>query len=148
MSALPIHKELDKTLAQANAEGGFDYSVVSTQHGLAVASAGGTEDNAEILAALAGIFDEVVIRASRDVGLHDIDEVTIRSANDGRLVVRTLAEADGVRLFLVCAVPGNRTWRRVTNGLCRKLERVLQRRDEADDTTSTTPSAVSPSPVA
>lgn len=128
MNTAPTPSQLDTLLANANAKGGFEFSVVSTQHGLTVSSAGGTEERAEILAALASIFDIVVERASRDAGLDAIDEVTIRNGPHGRLVVRRLGDADGVRLFLVSSVPGNRPWRMVTNQLCRELNRVLENR--------------------
>lgn len=127
----PVHQDLDAALAAANAEGGFDFSVVSTQHGLTVSSAGASPQDVETLAALTSIFDIVVERASRDAGLEEIDEVTLKNGGHGRLVVRRLADADGVRLFLVSSVPAHRTWRRVTNTLVRDIDRVLARRGAA-----------------
>ncbi|MCB9681760.1 MAG: roadblock/LC7 domain-containing protein [Alphaproteobacteria bacterium] len=118
-------------LADAQQEGDFAHCVVSTQQGLPVTSVGRRPELVDVVSALTALFDDVVTRAERDAGLSGIDEVTLRDGDRGRLVVRPLGELDGTRLFLVVDVPPDRTWRRVTNKLCRAIADTFVSRHSA-----------------
>ncbi|MCA9569016.1 MAG: hypothetical protein KC656_14300 [Myxococcales bacterium] len=124
-------RDLQGLLVEAHDEGGFVLSVLSTQQGLPVASVGHRPDLVDTLAALTALFDDVVVRAQRDVGLARVDEVALRDEDRGSVVVRPICEVDGTRLFLVVEVPARRPWRRVTNRLCRAIAGISVSRLEA-----------------
>lgn len=100
-------------------------SLVCTDRGLLVASAG-ESTRAEVAAGLTSLLTDIVARASRDLGLADIDEVTLSDARVGRFIVRPLARDHEPRLFLVVQVPPGRTWRRNTNQAARDLLAILR----------------------
>ena len=120
-----LETRMTRLLHTANAEGGFPTSLVCTDQGLLVASAGEVEP-CEILAVLAAMFDDVVARARRDIGLDHVDEVTLRDLHRGAYVLRILHPLHEVRLFLVVHVPHALPWRRTTNRLCSRLNHELQ----------------------
>lgn len=111
-------------LSEANDEGGFPASLVCTTEGLPIASSGTlpTDD----LSAFTALFEDVVERARRDLGLEGVDEVTLRDPGFGRYVVRPLAFDGRTRAFLVAHVPTNRTWRRLTTRVSARLVETLQ----------------------
>ena len=110
-------------LAAANREGGFPGSIVCTTEGLLIAASGGLET--EHLAAVTSLFDDICGRAARDLGLRDLDELTIRAPIRGRYVVRPLAFGGRHRAFVVIRVPPSRPWRRVTNALVARIAAIL-----------------------
>ncbi|HHO50475.1 MAG TPA: hypothetical protein ENK18_06260 [Deltaproteobacteria bacterium] len=110
-------------LASANAAGGFPASLVCTAEGLTIAASGTlATDN---VAAFASLFEDIVVRGRRDLGLQHIDEVSLRGPIDGRYVVRPLVFAGRTRAFVVVCVPAARSWRRITNALVSRLSVVL-----------------------
>jgi hypothetical protein len=72
-----------------NAAGGYSMSLVCTDRGLLIASAGETV-RSEAIAGLTSLFDDIVVRAVRDLGLADIEEFTLADARVGTLVVRPI----------------------------------------------------------
>lgn len=120
MSSSGLEQSITELLERANAQGSFPLSLVSTHQGLLVASAGEPLLQTHI-AALTALFDDVVRRSVRDLSLADIDELTIRDGQLGRLVVRPL-DTESSRMFLVVRVPRTRPWRRVTNQLVRDIQ--------------------------
>lgn len=119
-----LEGRLTTLLAGGNASGGFPVSLVCTDKGLLVATAGAAEVH-EVLAALASLFDDVVARASRDLGMAAVDELTLRDERLGRCVVRPLRGGGDTRMFLVVQVPPGASWRRTTNRLCQRLDGEL-----------------------
>lgn len=115
-------------LEEVNAESGFSLSLVCTEAGLLIASAGDGADEDQ-LAGLTSLFDDIVVRAKRDVGLGDIDEVSLLDPVWGRCVVRPLPnQGDYGRLFLVVRVEPKATWRRYSNKLRREIARLFEER--------------------
>ncbi len=108
-------------LEEAHREGAFTQSIVSTHQGLPVVTVGDNPELIDALSALTALFDDVVLRAERDVGLASVDELAIRDDARGVIVVRPLGDSAGTRLFLVVEVPPRLPWRRVTNKFCRAL---------------------------
>ena len=113
---------IDQLLRETNELGGYPGSLVCTDSGLLVAAHGDTGD--EELAGFTALFDDVVSRATRDLNLHQVDEVAVRDQERGRLVVRPV-NVGTHRFFLVVWVPRKRTWRRYTNRLVKQLREVL-----------------------
>ncbi|MFK7930969.1 MAG: hypothetical protein AB8H79_22480 [Myxococcota bacterium] len=113
-------------LQATNMLSGFPWSLVCTEAGLLVASAG-DEDLSEVAAGLTSLFNDILGRAERDLEFSAVDEFTILDPKTGRFVVRPLvSDSSGNRLFLVVLVPRAATWRRATNDLTKRLIPLLQ----------------------
>lgn len=121
-----LEQEITGLLKATNMLDGFPWSLVCTESGLLVASSG-DEAASEIAAGLTSLFDDILLRASRDLGFGGVDEFTILDPKAGRFVVRPLIEgANRDRLFLVVLVPRSKTWRRATNQLSKRLIPLLE----------------------
>lgn len=121
-----IEARITELLAGMNALGGYPMSLVCTDRGLLVASAG-EPLRSEIVAGITSLFDDIVARAVRDLELRRVDELTLTDAAAGHLVVRPLTgEAGQTRLFLVVQVPRDASWRRNTNLAARRLLAILR----------------------
>lgn len=124
MAQRGIQEQTEALLRATNDLGDYPMSLVCTDQGLVVASAGDASADDD-MAAFTSLFDDIVRRATRDLGFSEVDEVTLLDPGRGRTVIRPLP-MDGVsRLFLVVRVPVKRTWRRHTNALCKKLVALL-----------------------
>lgn len=119
-----IQESVTELLASTNAAGGYPVSFVCTHDGLVVASAG-EGDTVEYTAAVVSLFDDILVRARRDLGFESVDEVALLDAGHGRTIIRPLLDDLDEPFFLVVKVPGRKTWRRHTNLLRRKLGPIL-----------------------
>lgn len=122
------HK-IDDELKATNTIGGYHGSIVCTDQGLLVASAGDIPSD-EALAGFASLFDEIVARGSRHLGLAAIEEATVFDREAGRLVIRPVfgqsdAEERGHRVFLVLWMDADATWRRNSTRLIVRLRDLL-----------------------
>lgn len=124
---------LDDELRATNLVGGYQGSIICTEQGLLVASDGSIPSD-EALAGFASLFDEIVRRADRDLGLRATDEVTLLDREAGRLVIRPLAPSprdsngapsDGPRMFLVLWMAADATWRRNASRLVARIQEIL-----------------------
>jgi hypothetical protein len=79
MSTVGVEAQVTTILRAMNAAGGYPMSLVCTDRGLLVASAG-EQLRSEVLAGLTSLFDDIVVRAARDLGLADIDELSLSDA--------------------------------------------------------------------
>lgn len=120
-----LEAQVNKLLRAMNAAGGYPMSLVCTDRGLLIASAGELV-RSEVVAGLTSLFDDIFVRASRDLGLAAIDEISLSDPRVGRFVVRPLTRDHDPRLFLVVQVPQDRTWRKNTNLVARKLLTLLR----------------------
>lgn len=120
-----IDARATEILRAMNQRGGYPLALVCTERGLLVAAMG-EPVRAEALAGFTSLFDDIVARAARDLGLAAVDEVTLCDARAGRYVVRPLTRASEPRLFLVVQVPRDRTWRRNTAAAARALLAALR----------------------
>ncbi len=124
MPALSVEAQLTASLRAMNAAGGYPMSLVCTDRGLLVAS-DGEFVRSEVIAGITSLFDDIALRAARDLGLADIDELSLSDAKVGRLVVRPVTRDHTPRLFLVVQVPRHRAWRQNTNVVVRSLLAIL-----------------------
>ena len=120
-----VEAQVTASLRAMNAAGGYSLSLVCTDRGLLVASAG-EQPRSEVLAGLTSLFVDIAARAARDLGLADIDELSLSDVRVGRLVVRPLTDGPPPRLFLVVQVPRRRAWRRSTSTTARNLLAILR----------------------
>lgn len=128
---------IEDELKATNTIGGYFGSIICTEQGLLVASDGDIPSD-EALAGFASLFDEIVRRADRDLGLSTPDEVTLLDKGQGRLVIRPVTfeqsaskegeeikDEDNTRLFLVIWMNADATWRRNTSRLVVRLKELL-----------------------
>jgi hypothetical protein len=125
MSALSVEAQLTASLRAMNTAGGYPMSLVCTDRGLLIASAGEFV-RSEVIAGITSLFDDIALRAARDLGLADIDELSpVRRPRLVTLVVRPVTRDHTPRLFLVVQVPRHRAWRQNTNVAVRSLLTIL-----------------------
>lgn len=122
MASERIQERVTALLESTNAAGGYPSSLVCTQDGLVIASSG--DEEAEYTAAVVSLFDDILVRARRDLDFEDVDEVALLDPGRGRTVIRPLPLPEGT-VFLVVRVPPKHTWRRHTNILRKQLAEVL-----------------------
>jgi len=122
---LAVEHEVTELLRGLNARGPYALSLVCTEDGLLIASAG-ERLRSELLAILTSLFNDIAVRAVRDLGLRQVDEFTLSDPTSGHLVVRPLDPEAHPRLFLVVQVPRDRAWRRNTTLVARKLLAILR----------------------
>ncbi len=112
-------------LAELNQRGGYLLSLVCTEQGLLIASAGDLE-RSEVAAGLTSLLNDIALRAMRDFSVDEVDEMTILSGTSGRFIVRALAQGFTPRIFLVIHAPHRATWRRLSTAAARKLTRIIR----------------------
>jgi len=120
-----VEHHVTSLLRATNRAGGYPASLVCTEEGLLVASAGTGFDD-ELFAGFTALFDDLVTRADRDLGLNAIDDVSILDARWGRFIIRPLLTGYTPRMFLVGRVAHRASWRRNTSRLCSRLNAALR----------------------
>jgi len=120
-----LQERVTELLRLTNEAGGYASSLVCTPEGLPVASDGQAFPD-EVLAGFTSLFDDIVTRAARDLGVDGVDEVSLRAPQRGRLVIRPMCQAGVPRLFLVVSVPRGTSWRRHTSLLLTRLQELLE----------------------
>lgn len=118
---------LGRELKLLNKQGGYHGSLICTDQGLLIASDGNLGSD-EALAGFTSLFDDIVIRARRDLGRDSIDEITLLDRARGRLVIRPIVSDGADRLMLVVSLPADASWRRNTTALTRRLRPLLEGR--------------------
>lgn len=124
MAAERIQERVTQLLTETNAAGGYPSSLVCTHDGLVIASSG--DEDAEYTAAVVSLFDDILVRARRDLDFEDVDEVALLDPGRGRTIIRPLPMGANTTVFLVVRVPPKHTWRRNTNILRKQLVEVLE----------------------
>ena len=124
MSGRGLELQLTEVLSNLNAEGGYQVSLVCTDQGLLIASSG-DQVSSEELAGVTSLFDDIVRRGERDLGIRRVDEVAVLDPGRGRLIVRPLALDAEPRFFLVVRAPTAASWRRSTGFACRQIANLL-----------------------
>lgn len=124
MPTVGLERRMTALLAGMNAMGDYPMSLVCTEQGLLVASAGESE-RGEVLAGLTSLCNDILLRAIRDLAFTRVDEITLVDAALGRFVIRPLAQSRAPRLYLVVHVPRQRSWRRNTSITSRKLDQMI-----------------------
>lgn len=120
-----VEHDVTELLRGINALGGYPLSLVCTEEGLLIASAG-ERMRSEVTAGLTSLFHDIAVRAVRDLGLARVDELTLSDPTLGCFVVRPIDLDARPRIFLVVQVPRERSWRRNTNLVARKLQAILR----------------------
>jgi len=93
---------LTQILDNMNKKGGFSASVISGEDGLVVAEASSSGDK-QVIAAMAGLAHSTAVRVKDQIGLGDLEQVTIETS-DGILVFRGI-EMPKRRFILAAILP-------------------------------------------
>jgi len=114
---------LKEILYAMNEAGEFQISVLTSTEGLPIATAPASY-NSDLTAAMVALIQRVSNDAQSQLGMKDVDEVTIHDRARIRLVCRYIF-AGREKLILAAMVPPGRSYRRVTNHAVRQIKRLL-----------------------
>ncbi len=118
---------LNRILDEMNKKGGFSASVVSGEDGLVVAEASGSESK-QVIAAMAGLAHSTAMRVKEQVGLGDLEHVTIETSN-GIIIFKSVETPN--RRFIIAAILPISAKRRFTDAASvllfkdRRYERIV-----------------------
>lgn len=117
---------LDQVLCEMNDEGQFKASVLVSREGLPISSVSSPFD-IEMLAAMVTVVGNTVEQARENIGLDELDEVSVVQADKMRLICRhfSIGEED---VILAAIAPPHQTYRRVTNRAIRRIRSAWDRR--------------------
>jgi len=111
-------------LEEMNQEGGFDRSVLATSEGLPIASCPMQPDH-ELASAMIAMLQQAGVETQDRLNLAAVDEVTIRTADQMRLVCRRIQS--GNDWICLCAlVPAGSYYRRATNRAVRRIIETIE----------------------
>jgi predicted regulator of Ras-like GTPase activity (Roadblock/LC7/MglB family) len=110
----------EKVLQKMNDQGHFKAAVLTGNDGLPIATVPFSYDK-DTTAAMVALLQRVSKEARTQLGMAEVDEVTIFDRDRIRLVCRYLV-IDGEELVLAVMVPPNRYHRRLTNQAMREIE--------------------------
>ncbi|MEA3459286.1 MAG: roadblock/LC7 domain-containing protein [Chloroflexota bacterium] len=112
-----VFKEI---LQSMNDQGDFKASVLAGSDGLPIATVTSAYDT-DTTAAMVARLQKVTQEAQEQLGMAEIDEVTIFDDTRLRLVCRHFT-VNGERLILAVMVPPYHYWRRLTNQAIQEIE--------------------------
>jgi len=114
---------LEKILYEMNETGKFQVSVLTSTEGLPITTVP-ADYNSDLAAAMVALLQRVSNDAQGQLGMAQVDEITIRDRNHARLVCRYLV-VGRERLILAAMIPPGRPYRRATNRAIRQIRRLL-----------------------
>ncbi len=114
---------LEEILAAMNEAAKFTASLLTSTEGLPIAAAPADYDS-DVAAAMVALLQRVSHDAQNQLGMADMDEVTIRDLDYVCLVCRYLAVGEQ-RLILTATVPPGRPYRRATNRAIKQIRQLL-----------------------
>jgi predicted regulator of Ras-like GTPase activity (Roadblock/LC7/MglB family) len=110
-------------LCDVNGAGGFEAVVLAYTNGLPIATVPADYDG-EVAAAVVALLQRVSGEVQSQLGMAEVDEVTIRTKDRVRLVCRHLAVEDEEYILVAVVSPG-RYYRRVTNQAIKQIVHLL-----------------------
>ncbi|NIN65582.1 MAG: hypothetical protein GTO63_12970 [Anaerolineae bacterium] len=114
-----------RILRAMNEEGHFKASVLVSADGLPVAVVASPFDN-DTIAAMVALVKNTIQQAREQIGLDEIDEVSIVQGDKMRLICRYLVAGDE-ELILAVIAPPYQTYRRLTNRALKQIKQVWKR---------------------
>jgi predicted regulator of Ras-like GTPase activity (Roadblock/LC7/MglB family) len=117
---------LSQVLHEMNEQGHFKASVLVSMEGLPLSAASSPFD-AEMLAAMVTLVKNTVEQARENIGLDELDEVSVVQGDKMRLICRyfSVGEED---VILAVIAPPYQTYRRLTNLAIRRISLGWERR--------------------
>lgn len=120
---MDLEVRLARILRLTNEEGRFKASVLVNAEGLPLSSASSPFD-VETMAAMVTLVRSTIERARENIGLDEIDEVSVVQADRMRLICRYFWAGDDEELVLAVVAPPYQTYRRLTNHAIREIKRA------------------------
>lgn len=117
---------LTEVLREMNDEGHFLASVLVSADGLPVSAISSPFDTQQI-AAMVTLVRNTIEQARENIGLDEVDEVSVVQADKLRLICRYFV-AGQEELVLAAIAPPHRTYRRLTNRAIRRIMLAWARR--------------------
>lgn len=114
---------VEQILYDMNAAGAFQVSLLTSTEGLPIATVPATYDS-DLTAAMVALIQRASNDAQSQLGMAEVDEVTICAHDSVRLVCRYIP-IPGERLILAAMVPPDHSYRRVTNQAIKRIKRLL-----------------------
>jgi len=117
---------LTEVLREMNDEGHFKASVLVSAEGLPVSAVSSPFDT-QMIAAMVTLVRNTVEQARENIGLDEVDEVSVVQADKMRLICRYFI-AGQEELVLAAIAPPYHTYRRLTNRAIRRVRLAWTRR--------------------
>jgi predicted regulator of Ras-like GTPase activity (Roadblock/LC7/MglB family) len=114
----------EETLEQINREGEFEASILAGSDGLPIATAPSGYDT-DVTAAMVALLRSAARETQDQVGMAQLDEVSVLASDRIRLVCRYFSAGDE-DFILAVVVPRNRYYRRLTNRAIRQIRLAFQ----------------------
>lgn len=114
---------LEEILCRMNEVEGFRVSMLTSTEGLPIAAVPANYDS-DFAAAIVALIQRTSNDARSQLGMADVDEVTIRACDGIRLVCRHIV-AGRDRLILAVMVPPDCPYRRVTSQAVKEIRELL-----------------------
>jgi predicted regulator of Ras-like GTPase activity (Roadblock/LC7/MglB family) len=113
----------EEILSAMNEAGGFVVSVLTSLEGLPIATVP-ADYSSDLAAAMVALLQRASSDAQGQLGMAEVDEVTIRDCQRVRLVCRYFT-VEKERLILAAMVPPGRYYRQATNRAIEQIKRLL-----------------------
>jgi predicted regulator of Ras-like GTPase activity (Roadblock/LC7/MglB family) len=118
-----LEVRLARILRLMNEEGRFKASVLVNAEGLPLSSVS-SPFGVETMAAMVTLVRSTIERARENIGLDEIDEVSVVQADRMRLICRYCWVGDDEELVLAVVAPPFQTYRKLTNRAIREIKRA------------------------
>lgn len=116
-------QKIRHALQVMNEAGKFQAAVLTSTEGLPIVTVPANYDS-HVAAAIVAMIRKISDRAENQLGMAEVDEVTICGRDRVRLVCRYLPAGEEM-LILAVMVPPNHSYRRVTNRTVKQIKRLL-----------------------
>lgn len=117
---------LDSVLRDMNDEGRLRASVLVSSDGLPLSSVSSPFDT-EMMAAMVTLVVNTVEQARENIGLDELDEVSMVQADKMRLICRRFSIGQE-QVILAAIAPPHQTYRRLTNRAIKRIQTALEGR--------------------
>ncbi len=111
-------------LQEMNQEGKFEACLLTTRDGFPVAAVPNSQRQ-QLASAMAAVLHQVSAETREQLGMAVLDEVTLRTGDQSRLVCRPIGAAARMVILSVLVPPG-RPYRRITNRAIRRIEGAME----------------------
>ncbi len=116
--------QIGEILQAMNEAGGFSISVLTDRQGFPLASAAANGEDADTQSAVVALIQKTASQASNQLGIGQMDEITLFDGEGNRLVCRPF-EANGYSLILAVRIDDrHKAYRRLTNQAIRRIQKV------------------------
>jgi predicted regulator of Ras-like GTPase activity (Roadblock/LC7/MglB family) len=114
----------DDILKKINRQGDFLFSVLSTEEGFPIAFQPGNQKFNQT-SAMTALLHQVCQQTRSVLELDDLDEITIRTQDHTRLIIRSI-QIGGERVLLSVLIPADRCYRQLTNQALRSVRELVK----------------------